>query len=134
MLDGGRQIHERKFVENAPQTEGTWGVAGFSWEARVIDDLSVVVVAGDIDLATSDQMVATVADHLVSGGRMVLDISGVTFLDSCGLRGLLEISRNAEAAESAFALRAPSDIVLRVLELSGTLELFAVEDAAPGGQ
>lgn len=103
---------------------------GFTWEARRTGDLTVLVVGGDIDLATSDSLVATAATHLVSGGDLVLDCSDVTFLDSCGLRALLEIGRQASAADVTLLLRDPSDSVLRVLELSGTQDLFRISEGS----
>jgi stage II sporulation protein AA (anti-sigma F factor antagonist) len=89
-------------------------------------------VSGDIDLSTTDSLVATASEHLTPGGEMVLDCSGITFLDSCGLRGLLEIGCRAAAADVALLLAEPSDCVLRVVELSGTYDLFRISGALVG--
>jgi anti-anti-sigma factor len=103
----------------------------FACRARDADEIVVVTVSGDVDIATGERMVEAVAAHLVPRGRMVVDCSAVGFLDSSGLRGLLELRRLAASMDVMFALAAPSDAVRRVLELSGTQDAFAIADAAP---
>ena len=86
-------------------------------------------LVGDVDFAAH----ATLADHirtLIGGGRsVVVDCAGVTFLDSMGLRALVEGLHAATAEGLGFELADPSGPVLRVLELSGTADLFLVRPA-----
>lgn len=65
------------------------------------------------------------------GHAVVVDCADVTFMDSMGLNALVEGLRVAEAAELGFELTGLSDPVLRVLELSGTTEMFVVRPREP---
>jgi anti-anti-sigma factor len=56
----------------------------------------------------------------------VLDPSGVGFCDSCGIRTLAEARQIALDEGTAFRLAAPSEAVIRVLELAGALEAFDI--------
>jgi anti-anti-sigma factor len=57
----------------------------------------------------------------------VLDIAGVDFIDSTGLRTLLIAARRSHAEGSTLALRHTGTAVRRVLEITGTTELFELE-------
>ena len=88
-------------------------------------DTVVVAPAGDLDTATVDALHDEVAAHQRTGAqRVVVDLSGVSFIDSRGL-GVLLVLRNA-------AKRAGHDLVLvpgppriqRVFALTRTRGLF----------
>lgn len=59
----------------------------------------------------------------------VVDLAGVVFIDSAGVRELLKAKLKAEAAESQLVLRSLSPACRRVLELSGVLAEFTVAGA-----
>lgn len=59
-----------------------------------------------------------------NGVDVVVDCSKVTFMDSMGLRFLLEVQQAATEAGHNFALANPSKPVMRVLELGRRTELF----------
>lgn len=103
----------------------------FSCETRQVGDLVAVSLGGEVDIATRRSLLAEVAGRLAPAARVVLDCSRVTFLDSSGLQGLLEVKRAAAAAGAVFALAAPSRPVARILELSGTRRAFTVLDGVP---
>ena len=86
----------------------------------------VLVVTGDVDLATAHELVAA-ADVLAgsaAGGPVRLDLGGVTFLDSTGVSALLEIRRAAAAAGNDVVVVDQSSAVDRVLALAGIADLF----------
>lgn len=87
----------------------------------------VLVVTGDVDLATAHELVAAAESWVASGvtGSVRLDLSGVTFLDSTGVSALLEIRRSAEAAGNEVVVVEQSSPVDRVLALAGIADLFA---------
>jgi anti-sigma B factor antagonist len=47
------------------------------------------VLKGELDLASRPMFEAAIADAVLAGGPVVLDVSGVTFMDSSGLAALL---------------------------------------------
>jgi anti-sigma B factor antagonist len=93
----------------------------------------LVVLGGDIDMAVAHEFAEQVATGLAEcpdhASTVVVDLSGVTFLDSSGLGAIVEIRRHAIEHGQTVMLRGPDDRVLRVLELSGIDSLFEVEPA-----
>lgn len=94
-------------------------------------DRAVVVVAqGELDVASAPRLLDAV--HEVTGsatdGAVVIDMAGVGFMDSSGLRALLDCERSARVAGLGFALARPTDSVRRVLELVDLLDTLRVLD------
>jgi anti-anti-sigma factor len=90
---------------------------------------AVVAVSGEVDLDTagqlSDYAVAAMHD---AGPSIVLDLSGVSFMDSTGLKVLLAVRRRAELAGGRLGLAAPTRPVRRVLHVTGLDQTFLVGD------
>ena len=80
---------------------------------------TVVTVRGELDLATADRLWVELEPVLVSRDVVVLDGSGISFLDSSGLRVLLQAGKRAASDGTIFRLVAPQAAVQRVLELAG---------------
>lgn len=87
----------------------------------------VVRLAGEIDAgmrdAASDAMVAVVRETL----PLVIDTSGVTFIDSSGLAFLMQLHRVATDGDRAVTLRDPSGVVVDLLAMIGLDRLFVDE-------
>ena len=93
-----------------------------------------VVVAGEVDIATADELGRAARDALAAG-PVLLDLSAVTFLDSSGIRllnGLLE-DREQRDADLLIDPRL-QDSVAQVLRLTGMLDglPLAVEEGGAG--
>jgi anti-anti-sigma factor len=58
--------------------------------------------------------------------RLVVDVSGVTFIDSTGLGGLVQLSNLARSRGAELYLADPTPIVARLLELSGLRAVLPV--------
>jgi anti-anti-sigma factor len=84
-----------------------------------IDSASVGALVHDLDRA--------------SGADVDIDCSGVTFIDSSGLRALLEAEQRLRAEDRRLVLVDPSAVVVRLLEITGTLASFEIRrtDARP---
>lgn len=87
-----------------------------------------LALAGDIDFAAHAALTEQFATLVGVGRAIVVDCAGVTFLDSMGLRALVEGLQTAAAEGLGFELADLSQPVLRVIELSGTTELFTIRD------
>ena len=74
----------------------------------------VVRVQGEVDTATAPRMADVLDTQLASERRVVLDLSGVEFMDLHGLAVLMRASRRERAR---FAVARPAPCVLRLLEL-----------------
>ena len=86
----------------------------------------LLVLGGEIDLATSGQFRAVVDEAIAGGTSLVADVEEVTFMDSTMLRELLRAHRDLGAAGNRFILAAPQPPVRRLLELTGTAGLFTL--------
>lgn len=93
-------------------------------------DHMLLTLAGDLDFAAHAAVEEQVVALIGAGHPVVVDCAGITFLDSMGLRALVAGQREAEAVGVSFTLTAPSPPVLRVLELTGTVEVFGVQQPA----
>ena len=82
-----------------------------------------VVVRGEIDMQTAAQLERVLDDIIAKGALLVtLDLEQVDFLDSSGLRVILEASNKLRAQEGQLLLEGASSAVERVLELTGVIE------------
>ena len=90
----------------------------------------VLAVTGEIDLAVAPRF-AQELESLVggAGGTGIVDLSGVAFIDSSGIRELLEAQRAARAAGGELLLANPSPPCRHVLEISGVWSQFTVQEA-----
>jgi anti-anti-sigma factor len=88
---------------------------------------AVVRVAGEIDLdSAGDLSEAALAAMQEIGPSLVLDLSGVTFMDSTGLKVLLAVHKRAELAGGRLVLAGPTRSVNRVVSITGFDQTFAI--------
>ena len=70
-------------------------------------DGTVVRIEGDLDLANSRDLGACLSKLIHSGQRTEIDLSGVEFIDSNGLKALIEAHRRALELDAELVLVAP---------------------------
>ena len=87
-------------------------------------DENVITLLGDVDMDTVDDVVGSLANL---DGTVILDLGGVTFLDSTGLQSLLRARDEARGRGEELVLRRPSPAVSRVLDVTGMWETFVIE-------
>jgi anti-sigma B factor antagonist len=91
---------------------------------------SVIAVTGELDLRTSPQLEERLTRAFNAGAELViLDLRGIEFMDSTGLRVLLTAHQRAHESGRRFALVRGADQVERVLTLTGVRDLLTVVDA-----
>lgn len=83
-----------------------------------------LAATGEIDAHTAPALAEAIAE--CEGDTVVLDLSGVEFVDSSGLRVLIEAHQTAADAGSTFQLAHPSPAVTRLLEISGVSDYLNV--------
>jgi anti-sigma B factor antagonist len=101
---------------------------------RVSGDFQVLELAGDIDVETARTLRAHIVDRFSAPAtQVIIDLSGVDFMDSSGLGALVsgwQLTRD----EGDFRIAGANPVVQRVLSITGMEEVFAlyptVEDAA----
>ncbi|MBW8805878.1 MAG: STAS domain-containing protein [Catenulisporales bacterium] len=98
----------------------------FSCTVRLTEERVVLTLAGDVDLAVHARFLAQVERWSSPSTDMVIECSQVAFMDSMGLQVLAHAKKLAAESGRDFALAAPSQPVLRLLELAGVQDLFQV--------
>ncbi len=95
-------------------------------EAAGANGWTVWSVNGRIDMVTAEKAYATGEDIVNRNEKTVLDMSGMDYLSSAGLRVLLRLNKLAKKSGKEFTLCGPSGIVKSVLEDSGMDALFTI--------
>jgi anti-sigma B factor antagonist len=89
------------------------------------DDDQTVVLAGEFDMHGAAAFAQAVAGLLHDGRTVVaVDATRVSFMDSAGLKCLLEARRDVTTAGGDFRLTAASDPVRRVIALAGLEDML----------
>jgi anti-sigma B factor antagonist len=92
------------------------------------DGAHIVHVAGEVDLFTAPALREHLLSVIDSGAeRIVVDLSGVGFLDSSGLGVLVgALKRLAETGQGRLLLAAAQQPVDRIFEITGIARVFTV--------
>jgi anti-sigma B factor antagonist len=108
-------------------------MTGTDGALRITTSAAGLILSGEID-AHSVIILSTHLDPLPgSSGDVVIDLSGVGFVDSSGLRVLVDAHQRAEAEARRLVLRGSTRPVLRLLEITGLMEYLNVETVADDG-
>ena len=91
-----------------------------------IADDGAIVVSGDVDIAGGPVLEAKLLQR-TQDRPIVVDLAGVTFMDSSGLRNLLAASNRAKKQGAEMVLRNVGPEVWRLLEITKTTGHFAVQ-------
>ena len=84
-----------------------------------------LLVSGDLDMASVDQFAAAVDELLATEPEHVtLDLTGVGFLDSAGIKGMVKLANRCRGIGAELTTVHASTQVRRVLELTKLTELF----------
>lgn len=89
-------------------------------------DAVKIVLIGRLDIAGSEQIALTFDAVTGSERFVIVDMSGVDFLASIGIRSLLGGAKTVQRRGGRFVLLAPQPEVGKVLEVSGMLDLMQV--------
>lgn len=91
------------------------------------DDIDVVAITGSVDGLTADTLLATLQRHVEDGGnRLVVDLSGVDYTSSAGLRALLATVKETRRRGGDLRLADINPNVRKVLELSGFATILKI--------
>ena len=88
----------------------------------------VVVAIGEIDIASAPGLWAALSEAIAAGqDDVVVDLSGVTFIDSQGLSVLLRAYKVLSPEGRRLCLRSPRPQTRKVLEISGVASVLSVD-------
>jgi len=99
----------------------------FTLDHDPVDGSHLIVAGGELDLAATSEMSAIFA--MATAGpqeAVVLDLSGVDFIDSSALGTILRAAQSLEAAGKRLHVVVPEGPVRRLLEITGTASRFSL--------
>jgi anti-sigma B factor antagonist len=102
---------------------------------RVVNDVTIVALQGRLILGEGAEELRPVVDRLLSTGqpRIVIDLSGVPFVDSAGLGELVRTVNSARKAGGAARLLNPTSRIvdlLRIAKVHSLVQVYQNEDDA----
>jgi anti-anti-sigma factor len=100
--------------------------------------IAVAIVEGEIESSNADDLKEALSERLSNeSAGVVLDLSGVTYLDSAGIELLFDLAHRLRAHRQALGLVVPADApMVRVLRLCGIDRIARIDatlDAALPG-
>jgi anti-anti-sigma factor len=103
---------------------------GFSVDvATGHDGRAVIVPRGELDMATQHELRAAL-EEARAAGAVLLDLGELRFLDTSGLRLILETAEASRRDGFTFAVRPGGPAVQRLFEVAGVTALVPFEERA----
>ncbi len=93
----------------------------------------VVSFEGDVDLQTSPDARKVLLECVAQGHSILVDLSGVGYIDSSGVASLVESFQTARKGGKNLVLASVSDGALRVLKLARLDKVFTICDSVEVG-
>ena len=98
-----------------------------------VQQVTVVALAGDIDGKTAPQAQEHILPLVEPGGKILLDMSGVVFMSSAGLRMLLATYRQVTGNRGQIALAGLSPEIEDIMSATGFLRFFTTYETVEAG-
>jgi anti-sigma B factor antagonist len=100
----------------------------FSIEDRVVDDEThVVAIAGEIDLFTAPEFKQRVMAPIAAGSeRVIVDLTGTTFIDSSSLGVLIGAHRRMKARGGRLIVACDNTGIVKTFRITGLDSVFTV--------
>lgn len=95
-------------------------------EFRQCPGITVAALHGEVDLSSSPRARSAILKSLNAGESLLVDLSGVDYIDSSGIASLVEGFRLARDKQLNFGLLAVSDPAMRVLQLARLDQVFPI--------
>lgn len=97
---------------------------------RRMDRATIIDVSGDIDLSNSPQIRKVLLNEVTDDRkpRVILNLSGVGYMDSSGVASLVESLKASRDIGSRFILTGLSGPAREVLQLSRLMKVFEIYD------
>ena len=87
---------------------------------------TVIEIAGRIDTITAPTLDKTIGENLAGTKHLVLDLKGVEYISSAGLRVLLSAQKKMQKIGSMKLVHVGED-VMEVFEMTGFADILTIE-------
>lgn len=98
-----------------------------SCTTREVDGFTVLAFAGEVDVYTATELRDRVLDAYRRGQtRLIIDLTGVPFIDSTGLSVLVGAFKRIRTAGGSLRIVVADEVVLKVFRVTGLHKLFTI--------
>ena len=104
-----------------------------NYEIREERGVAIVALSGDVDLESSPKVRSALLDCVGLKRGVLVDMSGVSYIDSSGVASLVEAYQTARKGSTPFGLVEVSDSAMRVLELARLDKVFSIHSTLADG-
>ena len=95
-------------------------------EIKKTDAATVIEVAGRLDTSTAPVLDKTIGEDVPESSALVLDLKGLEYISSAGLRVLLSAQKRMQKSGS-MKVRNVCEEVMEVLEMTGFADILVIE-------
>ncbi|MEA5549560.1 anti-sigma factor antagonist [Anabaena cylindrica UHCC 0172] len=100
---------------------------------KTIEDIKIAVLTGDIDANTASSVTKEVLPLAEANSKIILDMTGVPYMSSAGLRMLLSLYRQTTAKEGKLLLVGLTEEIIDTMTVTGFLDFFATSETLEQG-
>jgi anti-sigma B factor antagonist len=100
---------------------------------KTIEQVTVVEISGELDGKTAPSAQEKIVPLIGEGGKILLDMSQVSYMSSAGLRMMLLLYRQAAGREGKIALVGLSEDIEDTMSATGFLDYFTTKDTVEAG-
>lgn len=99
------------------------------------NDLVRIDLCGRMDATTASSFVTTCQEQIDEGGvKLLVDLAGVEYMSSAGLRGILTVLKVSKAKNVSIGFCAPQPMVSEVFKISGFNTMMPIFSSAEDAQ
>ncbi len=111
--------NEQEALEAAPEPQ-------IIRQTRTDDEVAVVEVQGEVDLATTPQLASALYEAAGTGLQVIVDLSAVTYMDSSGFGTLLGATKKLRPGGETLYLVGCSANIERMLVITRLNTIFSI--------
>ncbi len=100
---------------------------------KTIGHVSIIAISGDIDGKTAPPLQEQLIPLLQPACKVILDMKGVGYMSSAGLRLMLTSHRQASSNQGQIVLVNLSAEIKEAMSVTGFLDFFALQDTIEAG-
>jgi anti-sigma B factor antagonist len=91
----------------------------------------VVSVEGRADAEAAEELESTLRGALGKNDKVAVNLAGLSYISSAGLRAVLQAARAAEAGNAEFAVCSLTASVKKVFDMSGLHHVLRIQGELP---
>jgi anti-sigma B factor antagonist len=122
---------QRRIVRRAAAGAPTTKEPSMEISQRTEGAVTIVTLSGEIDGSTAPEAQSRIVPLALADAHIVLDMAGVTYMSSAGLRMLLVIYRTIAGRGGRVVLSGLSTELQDTMSLTGFLDFFQHYDTLP---